>query len=105
MTNDIEAYTNITDDDWVMAEPEREPVMGIGAYDRQVIDMTNVTEWTPDEEAPWYEAGALYAMACRGANVMRRDAFAKSGFHAEDIYPSGNFYSLFKEVERGCPAW
>ena len=91
MTNDIEqiAYTNVTDDDWVMAKrdfihPEHvyspgsqfhtfisEDHFGIGAHDGDVIDMTNVTEWTPDEEAPWYEAGALYAMARRGANRMR----------------------------------
>lgn len=59
-------------------EPEREPVMGIGAYDRQVIDMANVTEWTPDEELPWYEAGELWAMALRGGAAMRRQAWKRN---------------------------
>jgi len=45
----------------LLAELER----GIGAHDGDTIDMTNVTEWTPDEELPWYEAGELWAMALR----------------------------------------
>jgi hypothetical protein len=58
-------------------QPKRDYVFGIGAYDRMVIDMTDVTEWTPDEELPWYEAGELYAMARRGANEMRSRAYRR----------------------------
>jgi hypothetical protein len=43
----------------------REQENGIGAHDGDIIDMANVTDWTPDEEAPFYEAGELWAMALR----------------------------------------
>ena len=100
MTHEQIAYTNVTDDDWVMAkrsivQPEQvygagsqfhtfigEDIDGIGAHDGDLIDMTHVITWTPGEEAPWYEAGELYAMARRGANRARgitagRMAFAQ----------------------------
>jgi len=86
------AYTNVTADDWVMADDG-----GIGAQDGDYIDLTDVTEWHEDDPAPIYQAGTLYADAIRGANAMRRRAYP--------LADSWNGHILRIERERGIPAW
>ena len=87
------AYTNVTADDWVMADDG-----GIGAQDGDYIDLTDVTEWHEDDPAPIYPAGTLYADAIRGANAIRRRAWAQT-----IDFPAYRTYRI--ERERGIPAW
>ena len=66
-----------------LGAPDWAVVVGIGAQDGDIVDMTDVTEWHEDDPAPRYEAGTLYADAIRGANVMRHRAYVR---RLEDRY-------------------
>lgn len=49
---------------------------GIGAQDDGTVSNYEAIQSSLGDDQPWYEAGEVYCIALRGANKMRKRAFA-----------------------------